>query len=475
MLREAGIAVWMLTGDKFETAKQIALCSRLIYQEQPLIHIQGTNAEQVSQSLSQAHKEIKSLISLQGNKKNYSVIITGATLPIACDNFYKDFDEIILGASSVICCRVSPSQKARIVQIIKMHNKVTLAIGDGGNDVSMIQEAHIGVGIYGKEGLQAALASDFSIGKFKHIVPLLLVHGHYSHNRISFIAQFVFYKNIVLALLQVLYNMFTNFSGASAYLDLSLAGYNFLWTGLYVFTFMLDRDVDKNVLLSHPRMYKYTQQSKSLGIRSFLLWISTAIFHAVSILLITVYSYMDHGVPSSIDKDYFGVVAFTSILFVVAITYFIVGRSIHIVNTSVIFITQALYFVFLFGFDHLLYVKHMYPTIPVLPGTYNIFGVVTNMFRDPMFYMVTLLSVIVCELPVLIACMGKIIFLPSVIEKYQWRVAMTKTRSLTSFTSENLMYYEINAGDHTPQPLLNSSADVIDFDSSDSNESRKLL
>lgn len=120
-------------------------------------------------------------------------------------HFEKEFSQVALGAISVICCRVTPSQKGQIVRLVKGHGQITCSIGDGGNDVAMIQESHIGIGIAGKEGLQAARAADFALAKFKYLIPLLLVHGHYSHARISYIAQFIFYKNIVLALLQGLY------------------------------------------------------------------------------------------------------------------------------------------------------------------------------------------------------------------------------------------------------------------------------
>lgn len=99
----------------------------------------------------------------------------------------------------VLACRVSPKQKGDIVDLVKHRHpgKNTLAIGDGANDVSMIMQAHVGVGIAGLEGMQAARASDFAIGQFKFLKPLLFVHGREAYRRNADLVCYAFYKNIM--------------------------------------------------------------------------------------------------------------------------------------------------------------------------------------------------------------------------------------------------------------------------------------
>ncbi|KAK7880504.1 hypothetical protein WMY93_032858 [Mugilogobius chulae] len=116
-----------------------------------------------------------------------------------CGNYKEIFLEICRNCSAVLCCRMAPLQKAQIVKLIKTSKEhpITLAVGDGANDVSMILEAHVGIGIMGKEGRQAVRNSDYAIPKFKHLKKLLLVHGHYYYIRISELVQYFFYKNVV--------------------------------------------------------------------------------------------------------------------------------------------------------------------------------------------------------------------------------------------------------------------------------------
>lgn len=140
--------------------------------------------------------------------------------------------------SVVLCCRVAPLQKAGIVSLVKKRTSdMTLAIGDGmnssldfalvyvnflfilsllfcfgsviyffsfefagANDVSMIQMADVGVGISGQEGRQAVMSSDFAMGQFRFLVPLLLVHGHWNYQRLGYMILYNFYRNAVLVL-----------------------------------------------------------------------------------------------------------------------------------------------------------------------------------------------------------------------------------------------------------------------------------
>ena len=142
----------------------------------------------------------------------FSIIIEA---PILCGLFKdeeltENFLKVGYHSSTVICCRVSPSQKSEVVQKMKQFDKnaITLAIGDGGNDVSMIMEANIGVGLFGEEGTSAAQAGDFSIGEFKFLKRLLFFHGRENLMRISNMILYFFYKNFVFTMTQFFFFVF---------------------------------------------------------------------------------------------------------------------------------------------------------------------------------------------------------------------------------------------------------------------------
>jgi phospholipid-translocating ATPase len=283
-LREAGIRVWMLTGDKYSTAVQIATSCNLITQEHgTLLTVSGKTGAEVGHSISEHIDAIKrgSVATLDRNNSisNYqsvpleprlgsgrapeiSVILEGSTLKIALESCERSFLELSMLAHTVICCRVTPAQKAQVVGLVKDTGKVTLAIGDGGNDVSMIQDACVGVGIRGREGLQAARAADFTIGKFRFLVKLLLVHGRYSLKKTSFVAVYCFHKSLFIAFLQLLYAAFSAFSGTSFFDSFMLASYNVIFTGLPILFYSLDKDVSEENLLSNPHLYHETQKGK---------------------------------------------------------------------------------------------------------------------------------------------------------------------------------------------------------------------
>eukprot|EP00817_Percolomonadidae_sp_ATCC50343_P003593 CAMPEP_0117422450 /NCGR_PEP_ID=MMETSP0758-20121206/3284_1 /TAXON_ID=63605 /ORGANISM="Percolomonas cosmopolitus, Strain AE-1 (ATCC 50343)" /LENGTH=713 /DNA_ID=CAMNT_0005205071 /DNA_START=68 /DNA_END=2206 /DNA_ORIENTATION=- len=417
-LRDAGIRVWMLTGDKFETAKQIGRTCNLISDVFPLIAIRGgeNDLKVLESSLRQAEVEISSF----AKGARYSMIIEGKTLQPAFEKYKKRFRKIAMKAETVICCRVSPKQKAMIVKLVKKQKKQTLAIGDGGNDVPMIQEAHVGVGIAGKEGLQASRAADFSFGKFKFLIPLMFVHGHLAHNRSSFMIKFSFYKNIVLALCQVLYNSFTGVSGQSPYNSLSLTLFNFLWTA-YTFMMIFDYDIPRDELKTQPYIYEHTKSGRSMSVLTSLSWFIMALIHTSAVLLITVYAYMPHMLPfmggASHDIEYIGHILFGNILWTILGTYFILNQSINAIGLIVISITMFLYYAFLCLYSNALNVTSF---IDVIPGVdpYTIVGVVNQVMLDPFHYLVTILVVGVSSVIVLsfVVCVN--LFFPSIINQY---------------------------------------------------------
>jgi phospholipid-transporting ATPase len=204
VLQEAGIKVWVLTGDRQETAINIGMSCKLISEDMTLLIV---NEDTVTATRDNIQKKIDA-IRTQGDGvieiESLALVIDGKSLTYALEkDMEKLFLDLAVMCKAVICCRVSPLQKALVVKLVKRHLKsILLAIGDGANDVSMIQAAHIGVGISGVEGLQAARSADVAIAQFRFLRKLLLVHGSWSYQRISKVILYSFYKNIVLYMTQ---------------------------------------------------------------------------------------------------------------------------------------------------------------------------------------------------------------------------------------------------------------------------------
>lgn len=200
-LRYAGIYVWVLTGDKVETALNIALsCGHIPEDADKYFITQCDHPEQLSEHLDILENEIKDNPNTQ-----FALLIDGQSLSIALKKCAVRFRDVAVRCQAVLCCRLSPLQKCEVVQLIKTcpDSPITAAIGDGANDVSMIQEAHVGLGIVGKEGRQAARCADFAFANFCMIKKVFLVHGYYYSHRLALLVLYFFYKNLVFMLLQV--------------------------------------------------------------------------------------------------------------------------------------------------------------------------------------------------------------------------------------------------------------------------------
>lgn len=203
-LQEAGIKVWVLTGDRQETAINIGMSCKLISEDMTLLIVNEENAAATRDNIQKKLDAIKNQGDASLAMETLALVIDGKSLTYALEKeLEQDFLELACMCKAVICCRVSPLQKALVVKLVKKHKKaILLAIGDGANDVSMIQAAHIGVGISGMEGLQAARSADVSIGQFRYLRKLLLVHGAWSYQRICKVILYSFYKNITLYMTQ---------------------------------------------------------------------------------------------------------------------------------------------------------------------------------------------------------------------------------------------------------------------------------
>ncbi|XP_048422253.1 phospholipid-transporting ATPase 2 isoform X1 [Pyrus x bretschneideri] len=289
-LRKAGINFWMLTGDKQNTAIQIALSCNFISPEPKgqLLLIDGKTEDEVRRSLERVLLTMRITTS---EPKDVAFAIDGWSLEIALRHYRKAFTELAILSRTAICCRVTPSQKAQLVEILKSCDYRTLAIGDGGNDVRMIQQADIGVGISGREGLQAARAADYSIGKFRFLKRLILVHGRYSYNRTAFLSQYSFYKSLVICFIQIFFSFVSGVSGTSLFNSVSLMAYNVFYTSVPVLVSVLDKDLSEDTVMQHPQILFYCQAGRLLNPSTFAGWFGRSLFHAIIVFVISIHAY----------------------------------------------------------------------------------------------------------------------------------------------------------------------------------------
>ncbi|WEW57821.1 aminophospholipid translocase [Emydomyces testavorans] len=281
-LQQAGIKIWVLTGDRQETAINIGMSCRLISEDMTLLIINEENAHSTRDSLS---KKLQAVQSQRGSDiETLALVIDGKSLTFALErDMEKLFLDLAIQCKAVICCRVSPLQKALVVKLVKRHLKsLLLAIGDGANDVSMIQAAHVGVGISGVEGLQAARSADVSIAQFRFLRKLLLVHGAWSYQRISKVILYSFYKNIALYMTQFWYAFQNSFSGQVIYESWTLSFYNVFFTVLPPFAMgIFDQFISARLLDRYPQLYQLGQKGVFFKMHSFFSWVGNGFYHSL--------------------------------------------------------------------------------------------------------------------------------------------------------------------------------------------------
>ena len=273
LLRNAGVKIWMLTGDKVETARCVAVSAKLVSRTQ-YIHTITQLSSNPSPSAA-----IDAMSLLRSKPDSTALLIDGDSLSHFLDHHRHDFITLAVRLPAVIACRCSPTQKADIAcQIRHFTRRRVACIGDGGNDVSMIQAADVGVGIVGKEGRQASLAADFSITSFHHLTKLLVWHGRNSYKRSAKLAQFVIHRGLIISVCQTFYSIATELQPHALYRDWLLVGYATVYTMAPVFSLVLDKDVDEGLANLYPELYKELTTGRSLSYRTFFVWVAVSIY-----------------------------------------------------------------------------------------------------------------------------------------------------------------------------------------------------
>ena len=302
-LLSCNIKMFVLTGDKQDVTVEIARSCRLINENMEVILLNAVE-ENIFEKLNEILNELHMRVPSNNNSYNESIdlesinermklnfendlgiVIDGTTLDLILSNanFSRLFVLIAVSAKIVLCCRVSPKQKAKVVKLIKDSGDwITLAIGDGANDIPMIMEAHVGIGIQGKEGTQAVRSSDYAICQFRFLEKLLLFHGRNGYIKISRFITYYFYKNILLTFTELLFNIYTGFSGQIFFADNLSNMYNAFFTSWpCLFTFSFEKDHDVNICKKFPILYRGGQINYYFRLKVFWQYILYAILHSL--------------------------------------------------------------------------------------------------------------------------------------------------------------------------------------------------
>uniref|UniRef100_A0A8C9W7R1 Phospholipid-transporting ATPase n=1 Tax=Scleropages formosus TaxID=113540 RepID=A0A8C9W7R1_SCLFO len=368
----ASIKIWVLTGDKMETAINIAYSCNMLRDDM-----------------------------------NEVFVISGHTW---------------FGLRTVICCRVTPLQKAQVVELVKRRRRaVTLAIGDGANDVSMIKTAHIGVGISGQEGMQAVLASDYSFAQFRHLQRLLLVHGRWSYFRMCNFLCYFFYKNFAFTLVHFWFGFFCGFSAQTVYDQWFITLFNIVYTSLPVLAMgLFDQDVNEKNSIRFPKLYEPGQLNLLFNKRQFFLCSLQGAYTSFTLFFIP-YGALYHGVRDDganvTDQQSFAVTIATSLVIVASVQIGLDTNYWTAINHFYIWGSLAVYFSILFA-------MHSNGIFGIFPSQFPFIGTARSSLSQPVVWLVILLTTVVCVAPVLVVRFLRADLYPTQTDKVRrWQLA----------------------------------------------------
>uniref|UniRef100_A0A3B3D120 Phospholipid-transporting ATPase n=1 Tax=Oryzias melastigma TaxID=30732 RepID=A0A3B3D120_ORYME len=347
-LAKADIKIWVLTGDKKETAENIGYSCSLLTDD---MHIHY--GEDAPTNFRRARQRPEESFFTEPGKN--ALIITGGWLVslLLLRSGAIDFVDMACECEAVICCRVTPKQKANVVSLVKKYKKaVTLSIGDGANDVNMIKTADIGVGISGQEGMQAVMSSDYAFAQFRYLQRLLLVHGRWSYIRMCKFLRFFFFKNFSFTLVHFWYSFFNGYSSQTAYEDWFITLYNLAYSSLPVLLVgLLDQDVNDRLSLKFPKLYIPGQQGTLFNYKNFFISLFHGIFVSLIIFFIPYGAFLQTmGQDGEAPSDYqsFAVVTASSLIFTVNLQISLDTSYWTFVNCFAVLGSIAIYFGIMF-------------------------------------------------------------------------------------------------------------------------------
>ncbi|XP_055643308.1 phospholipid-transporting ATPase VD isoform X2 [Toxorhynchites rutilus septentrionalis] len=397
-LLQSGIVIWVLTGDKTETAINVAYSARLFSAQMEILRLTARSRDSAESCINFYLNEIEKQMNdaadcsfRSDREKGRALVVDGKTLTFILDlrsNLTKPFLRLTKYCSSVLCCRATPLQKAYLVKVVKEELRMTtLAIGDGANDVSMIQMADVGVGICGQEGMQAVMASDFTIAKFRILEKLLLVHGHWNYDRLARMIIYFFYKNAAFVFLLFWYQLYCGFSGAVMIDEIYLMIYNLIFTALPPLAIgVYDKKIIDDLLLNYPRLYRHGRLGKGYKPHTFWIVMLDALYQSLVIFFIAKAAFWD----SDVDVWVFGTTITSSCLFAMLLHCAIEIRSWTILHVLSIVMSIGSFYVFAFAYN----------TVCVscfgLPSNYWVIHMSMSTIQ---YYLITALTAVLALLP----------------------------------------------------------------------------
>ncbi|NXI87451.1 AT8B2 ATPase, partial [Rhipidura dahli] len=419
ILTLANIKIWVLTGDKQETAVNIGYSCKMLTDDMTEVFVvTGHTVLEVREELRKAREKMmdascsecngfsyqeklssKLTSVLEAIAGEYALVINGHSLAHALEaDMEVEFLETACACKAVICCRVTPLQKAQVVELVKKYKKaVTLAIGDGANDVSMIKTAHIGVGISGQEGIQAVLASDYSFSQFKFLQRLLLVHGRWSYLRMCKFLCYFFYKNFAFTMVHFWFGFFCGFSAQTVYDQYFITLYNIVYTSLPVLAMgVFDQDVPEQRSMEYPKLYEPGQLNLLFNKREFFICIAQGIYTSVFMFFIPYGVFADatrdDGAQLA-DYQSFAVTVATSLVIVVSVQIGLDTGFWTAINHFFIWGSLAAYFAILFT-------MHSDGLFRMFPNQFRFVGNAQNTLAQPTVWLTIALTTVVCIMPV---------------------------------------------------------------------------
>lgn len=400
-LSAAGCAVWMLTGDKTETAVNIAFAVQMLGSNHRLMvltesELAGEDAAAATARLAAEFRQMKTRAEVPSQPQ--ALIIDDPTLSALLDvggeQAERDLATVANACDTVVACRCSPGHKRDVVRLIQKYvpHAKCLAVGDGANDVDMIGAAQVGVGIAGVEGMQAANASDVSIPEFRALAPLMLVHGRWNYERMSLLVSYLFAKNVVLTVSQFLFVVVSGYSGQKLFLEWGVQTFNVLYTALPIlYAGMFDQDVDSDSAQRFPALYDYGRLQRGLNVPNFAAWILSALWESAILFVFALgVAKSGWGVGSGASASLFlmGTTLFTG---VVAVTVLRLMLHVTMWNRYFVWLTVislAIWFPAVWGMDRL--------------DDARFFGGAGELYSSPVFWLYLVLAVVVALAPTML-------------------------------------------------------------------------
>ncbi len=347
-LRNAGLKIWMLTGDKIETAISIALSSKLLDKMDRFLVVTNCNTKQ----------ELAKHISTLNSKRYNAIVIDGTSLGGIIKDFLPEFIAAAKNLTCLIGCRYTPTQKAVMTAALKKYAGETVcAIGDGGNDVSMITEADVGIGIEGKEGNQASLAADFSVKTFSMVSDLLFWHGRRCYKNSSGIAGLIIHRGTVIAIIQGIFCALIHFFPISIFQGRMLPLF-MCYTFLPLFAFIRAEDISRKLVLKFPELYKELRKSNLLSFKKLFVLCLNSFFQASIIMLIFFWFHT--------ELFFLSILVFTTMIFNEQLMIIFTIERLNLEVFLFCALSLFLYFLSTFIFDELSASESVFKNFPLI-------------------------------------------------------------------------------------------------------------